>query len=65
MLQQSTPAVPEVSIEDAMAFARTLRGKDLSGQIGQLMLAFEGMDLPSAKMILMIRDLEDRGAGAA
>lgn len=48
----------ETSIEDALAFARTLKGKGLADQIGQLLLAFPDMDLASAKMLLICIELE-------
>lgn len=48
----------DASIEDALAFARTLKGKSLPEQIGQLLLAFREMDVASAKMVLMCVELE-------
>lgn len=48
----------EISIEGAKAFARTLKNKSLAEAIGQLMLTFEGMDLISAKALMMLINLE-------
>lgn len=48
----------EATEEQALAFARTLLGKSTAEAIGQLMLAFDHMDLPSAKALLYIVDEE-------
>ena len=51
----------EFSESQVLAFAKTLRGKSAADQVGQLMLAFEGMDLISAKAIIIIIQESDNG----
>ena len=46
------------TVDEAKAFARTLMQKSYSEAIGQLMLTFEGMDLISAKVLMMLVNLE-------
>jgi len=46
------------TVDEAKAFARTLIQKPYSEAIGQLMLTFEGMDLISAKALMMLVNLE-------
>lgn len=48
----------DATIDAAKAFARTLVQKPYSEAIGQLMLTFEGMDLISAKALMMLVNLE-------
>lgn len=43
-------------IEEAILFCKTLKGKSLAEKIGQLMLAFNGMDIISAKAIVIISE---------
>jgi hypothetical protein len=54
-----TPKGPatEVEVEAALSFARTLRYKPVCEGVGQLMLAFDGMDLVSAKALLWVVSL--------
>lgn len=54
--------IEEAIEEQALSFARTLRGKNLAEAVGQLMLAFEGMDLVSAKAVLAVVSCERDGA---
>ncbi len=53
----------EASEKQVLAFARTLRGKSVSERIGQLMLAFDGMDLISAKAAILILEHETKTVG--
>lgn len=49
----------DATVEEAKAFARTLMQKTYSEAIiGQLMLTFEGMNLISAKALMMLVNLE-------
>ena len=48
----------DATVEEAKAFAKTLMQKPYSEAIGQLMLTFEGMDLISAKALMMLVNLE-------
>ncbi len=48
----------DATVDEAKAFARTLIQKPYSEAIGQLMLAFENMDLISAKSLMMLVNLE-------
>ena len=48
----------DATVDEAKAFAKTLMQKPYSEAIGQLMLTFEGMDLISAKSLMMLVNLE-------
>ena len=50
----------EATPEQALALARTLIQKPTAEAIGTLMLAFDGIDLASAKALMLVVSLENR-----
>jgi hypothetical protein len=48
----------EVTVEQVIAFARTLLNKSIPEACGSLMLAYEGMDLVSAKAAMLVAAID-------
>ena len=50
--------VTEATVEQVIAFARTLLNKSIPEACGSLMLAYEGMDLVSAKAAMLVAAID-------
>lgn len=48
----------EQVLKEAKIFAKTLVGKPVAEQVGALMLAFDGMDIFSAKALVILSSLD-------
>lgn len=48
----------EATVEQVIAFARTLLNKSIPEACGSLMLAYEGMDLVSAKAAMLVAAID-------